>query len=107
MGVPHAYAYQNNHIQNWNDICTLFSSDRATDKGAEQFEESATAMDLENEAVSNSEMGSGESNKRQKKDHLADAVTSFVESFKEYMSKAKEPPRPTCKEIYVVVSTVY
>ncbi|KAL8146913.1 hypothetical protein AgCh_004589 [Apium graveolens] len=105
-GVPHASAYKNKHIQNWDDICTLFSSDRATGEGAEQFEESAVTMDLENEAISTAETGPGESNKRQKRDRLADAVTSFAESFKEYVSKAKEPPRPTCKEIYEVVSTI-
>ena len=62
-------------------------------------------MELEND-ISTAETGSGESNKRQKRDRLADAVTSFAESFKEYVSKAKEPPRPTCKEIYEVVSEV-
>ncbi|KAL8119476.1 hypothetical protein AgCh_016846 [Apium graveolens] len=61
-GVP-----QNKHIQNWDDICTLFSSDRATDEGAEQFEEYAAAMNLENKAVSTAKTGSGESNKRQKR----------------------------------------
>ncbi|KAL1816919.1 uncharacterized protein LOC108208423 isoform X2 [Daucus carota subsp. sativus] len=104
-GCPDASAYQNKCIQNWDDICTLFASDRATGDGAEQFEESATAMELEND-ISTAETGSGESNKRQKRDRLADAVTSFAESFKEYVSKAKEPPRPTCKEIYEVVSEV-
>ncbi|KAL8120249.1 hypothetical protein AgCh_017412 [Apium graveolens] len=105
-GVPHASAYQNKRIQNWDDICTLFASDRAIGDGAEQYEESATAMELENEVVSTAETSSGELNKRQKRNRLADAVTSFAESFKEYASKVKEPPRPTCKEIYEVVSTV-
>ncbi|KAL1828655.1 hypothetical protein ACET3Z_007067 [Daucus carota] len=105
-GVPDASAYKNKRIPNWDDICTLFASDRAIGDGAEQFEESAAAMELENE-FSTAETGSGESNKRQKRDRLADAVTSFAESFKEYVSKAKEPPRPTCKEIYEVVSEVY
>ncbi|XP_074335607.1 uncharacterized protein LOC141672823 isoform X1 [Apium graveolens] len=105
-GVPHASAYQNKRIQNWDDICTLFAADRANGDGAEQYEESAAAMELENEVASTAETGSGELNKRQKRDRLADAVTSFAESFKEYVSKSKEPPRPTCKEIYEVVSTV-
>ncbi|KAL8092560.1 hypothetical protein AgCh_034723 [Apium graveolens] len=78
-GVPHASAYQNKRIQNWDDICTLFASDRAIGDGAEQYEESATAMELKNEVVSTAETGSDELNKRQKRDRLADAVTSFVE----------------------------
>ncbi|KAL8134795.1 hypothetical protein AgCh_009710 [Apium graveolens] len=65
---------------------------RATGEGAEQFEESAAAMEFQNEAVSTAETGFGESNKRQKRDRLADVVTSF-----ECMSKAKEPPRPTIR----------
>ncbi|KAL1830946.1 hypothetical protein ACET3Z_000597 [Daucus carota] len=87
------------------EMDNILTSTLATGDGAEQFEESATAMELEND-ISTAETGSGESNKRQKRDRLADVVTSFAESFKEYVSKAKEPPRPTCKEIYEVVSEV-
>ncbi|KAL1819357.1 hypothetical protein ACET3Z_014226 [Daucus carota] len=105
QGCPDASAYQNKCIQNWDDICTLFASDRATGDGAEQLGESATPMELEND-VSTVETESGESNKRQKRDRLDDAVTNFAESSKEYVSKAKEPPRPTCKEIYEVISEV-
>ncbi|KAL8099751.1 hypothetical protein AgCh_032121 [Apium graveolens] len=105
-GVPHALAYQNKHIQYWDDICTLFSFDRATGERVEQFEEFAAVMELENEVVSTDETGSSESNKRQKRDRLADVVTTFAKSFKEYVSKAKEPLRPTCKEIYEIVSTL-
>lgn len=54
----------------------MFASDRATGDEAEQFEESATAMELENESISIDETSDGESNKRQKKDRLADAVVS-------------------------------
>lgn len=33
-------------------------------------------------------------------------VTCFAESFMEYLRKAKQPPRPTDKEIYEVDSSV-
>ncbi|XP_021860459.2 uncharacterized protein [Spinacia oleracea] len=104
--VPVASAYLNKCIENWDDICTLFAMDRANGEGAEQHDESATAMETENEVGSTSETTSGESNKRLKRDRLADAVSSFAESFKEYVSKARNPPRPTSQEIYEVVSSV-
>ncbi|XP_017242378.1 uncharacterized protein LOC108214731 [Daucus carota subsp. sativus] len=106
---PNASKYQNKSIDNWDDICTLFASDRATGEGAEQYEESAAAMEMENELGSggaNSEAASGESNKKVKRDRLADAVTKFAESFSEYVSKARGPPRPSSKEIYDVLSAV-
>lgn len=56
-GVPHASAYQNKRIQNWDDIYTLFASDRTTGDGAEQYEESAATMELENEAISTFDIG--------------------------------------------------
>lgn len=92
----HASAYRNKCIENWDDICTLVASDRAIGDGAEQHEESASAMETEKEGDNISETTSGISNKRLKRDRLADAVTSFAESFKEYVSKAKSPSRPTC-----------
>ncbi|KAL1826502.1 hypothetical protein ACET3Z_004914 [Daucus carota] len=80
---PNASKYQNKSIHNWDDICTLFASDRATGEGAEQYEESAAAMEMENELGSGgagSEVASGESNKKVKRDRLADAVTKFAKS---------------------------
>ncbi|KNA04147.1 hypothetical protein SOVF_202170 [Spinacia oleracea] len=63
-------------------------------------------METENEGGSTSETASGESNKRLKNDCRADAVSSFAESFKEYVSKERNPPRSTSQEIYDVVSSV-
>ncbi|KMT02615.1 hypothetical protein BVRB_9g202990 [Beta vulgaris subsp. vulgaris] len=102
---PSASAYQNKQIDNWDDICTLVAVDRAVGDGVEQHEESASAMEAENEGVSTSETPSGESNKRLKRDRLADAVSSFAKSFKDYL-KAKDPPKPTSSEVYDVVSNV-
>ncbi|KAL6529587.1 hypothetical protein OROGR_015210 [Orobanche gracilis] len=101
-----ASAYQNKCIDNWVDICTLFASDRATGDGSEQHEESATAMEMENEVGSGSETVSMESNKRIMRDRLAHAVTRFSESFNEYVSKAQGPSRPSSKEIYDIISVV-
>ncbi|XP_074364701.1 uncharacterized protein LOC141705709 [Apium graveolens] len=118
---PSASVYQNKCIDNWDDICTLFASGRATGEGAEQHEESTSTMEMENEVGSGSETVSEESNKRIKRDRLADAVTRFAESFTEYVadavtrfaesfteyvSKAQGPPRPPSKEIYDVISAV-
>ncbi|KAL6551405.1 hypothetical protein OROMI_021893 [Orobanche minor] len=99
-----AFAYQNKCVDNWDDICTLFASDRATGDGAEQHEKSTTAMEMENEVGSGLETVSVESKKRIKRDRLADDV--FAESFNEYVSKAQGPPRPSSKEIYDVISVV-
>lgn len=101
-----ASAYQNKCIDNWDDICTIFASDRATGDGAEQHEESAFAMEMENEVGSGSDTISGESNKRVKRDRLADAVSKFAESFTEYASRAQGPPKPSSKEIYDVISAI-
>ncbi|KAL2942438.1 Serine/threonine-protein kinase PknD, partial [Bienertia sinuspersici] len=46
------------------------------------------------------------SNKRLKRDILADAVSSFVESFKEYVNRAQGPPKLSPQELYSVVSNV-
>uniref|UniRef100_A0A803MSF4 Uncharacterized protein n=1 Tax=Chenopodium quinoa TaxID=63459 RepID=A0A803MSF4_CHEQI len=43
---------------------------------------------------------------RGSRDHLADAVSCFAESFKEYVSRAQGPPKPSSQEIYKVVSSV-
>ncbi|KAL1810877.1 hypothetical protein ACET3Z_020942 [Daucus carota] len=104
---PNASTYLNKSIDNWDDISTLFASNRATGEGAEQYEESAVAMEMKNELGSGGagpETVSGESNKKAKRDRLADAV--IVESFSEYVSKARGPPRPSTKEIYDVLSVV-
>uniref|UniRef100_A0A803M756 Uncharacterized protein n=1 Tax=Chenopodium quinoa TaxID=63459 RepID=A0A803M756_CHEQI len=103
METPAASAYQNKCIENWDDICTLFAPDRAIGDGAEQHEEAAAAMENENDNASTSETASGDSNKRLKRDRLADAVSSFAESFKEYVSKST---RPTSQEIYKEVCSV-
>ncbi|KMT02385.1 hypothetical protein BVRB_9g204980 [Beta vulgaris subsp. vulgaris] len=103
---PNASGYLNKCIDNWDDIVTLFALDRATGDGAEQHEESAAAMDTETEGGSTSETSSGGSNKKLKRDRLADAVSSFADSFKEYVSKAQGPPKPSSQEIYDVVSSV-
>ncbi|XP_048499016.1 uncharacterized protein LOC125496948 isoform X2 [Beta vulgaris subsp. vulgaris] len=103
---PNASGYLNKCIDNWDDIMTLFALDRATGDGAEQHEESAASMDTEIEGGSTSETSSGGSNKKLKRDRLADAVSSFADSFKEYVSKAQGPPKPSSQEIYDVVSSV-
>ncbi|KMS95737.1 hypothetical protein BVRB_005390 [Beta vulgaris subsp. vulgaris] len=103
---PNASGYLNNCIDNWDDIVTLFALDRATSDGAEQHEESATAMDTEIEGGSTSKTSPGGSNKKLKRDRLADAVSSFTDSFKEYVSKAQDPPKPSSQVIYDVVSSV-
>uniref|UniRef100_A0A803N8Q6 Uncharacterized protein n=1 Tax=Chenopodium quinoa TaxID=63459 RepID=A0A803N8Q6_CHEQI len=90
-------------IKNWDDICTLFAADRTIGDGAEQHEETVAEMENENENESTSETASGDSNKRLKRDRPADVVSSFAESFKEYMSKST---RPTSKDIYKEVSSV-
>uniref|UniRef100_A0A803L9U5 Myb/SANT-like domain-containing protein n=1 Tax=Chenopodium quinoa TaxID=63459 RepID=A0A803L9U5_CHEQI len=81
--TPAASAYQNKCFENWDDICTLFAPDRAIGDGAEQHEEAAAAMENENDN--------------------ANAVSSFAESFKEYVSKST---RPTSQEIYKEASSV-
>lgn len=63
-------------------------------------------MDTEIEGASTSEASSGGSNKRLKRDHLAEAVSSFAESFKEYVSRSQGPTKPSSQEIYGVVSSV-
>ncbi|KAL2942203.1 Speckle targeted PIP5K1A-regulated poly(A) polymerase [Bienertia sinuspersici] len=55
----------------------------------QQHEESVDAMYTEIEGASTSENSSGGSNKRLKRDRLTDAISSFAESFKEYVSRAK------------------
>ncbi|KAL2930536.1 Cationic amino acid transporter 5 [Bienertia sinuspersici] len=57
--VPQASAYQKKCIENWDDIYTLFASDRATGVGAEQHEESANAMDAKIEGASTFKNSSG------------------------------------------------
>ncbi|ONK68814.1 uncharacterized protein A4U43_C05F16300 [Asparagus officinalis] len=51
-----AKAYQNKAIENWDDICVLVGTDRATGEGAEQIDDSIAAMDMEgaNEGESSS-----------------------------------------------------
>uniref|UniRef100_A0A803N0X2 Uncharacterized protein n=1 Tax=Chenopodium quinoa TaxID=63459 RepID=A0A803N0X2_CHEQI len=56
--TPQATAYHNKFIENRDDICTLFASDRATDEGAEHDDQAAAAMDTEIEGVSTSETSS-------------------------------------------------
>ncbi|XP_021747540.1 uncharacterized protein LOC110713394 [Chenopodium quinoa] len=63
-------------------------------------------MDTEIEGVSTSETPSGGSNKRLKRDCLADALSYFAESFKDYVSRTQGPPKPSSQEIYEVVLSV-
>ncbi|XP_057547009.1 uncharacterized protein LOC130825683 [Amaranthus tricolor] len=94
---PNASAYMNKRIENWDDICALVSVDRAIGDGA---------LETENQGAHISDATSGESSiKKLKRDRLADAVTSFAETFKEYMI-SRNPPKPDSKEVYDVVSRV-
>ncbi|KAL2937217.1 Frizzled-4 [Bienertia sinuspersici] len=79
---------------------------QVTGDGAEQHEESATAMETKIEGTSASETSSGGSNKKLKRDRLANAVSSFAESFKEYVSKAQGPLKSSSREIYDIVSSI-
>ena len=90
-------------IENWNHIVTLFALDRAIGDGAEQHEESAAAMDTETKRATSS----GGSNKKLKRDRLADVISSFVNSFKEYVSKTQDSLKPSSQEIYDVVSIFF
>uniref|UniRef100_A0A803N1Q8 Myb/SANT-like domain-containing protein n=2 Tax=Chenopodium quinoa TaxID=63459 RepID=A0A803N1Q8_CHEQI len=106
MEATQAAAYQNKFIENWDDICTLFASDRTTGEGAEHHDEAVDAMDTEIEGGSTSETSSGGSNKRLKRDRLADVVSYFAESLKDYVSRTQGPPKPSSQEIYEVISSV-
>ena len=103
---PNASAYMNKRIENWDDICALVSVDTTIDDGAEQHKESAATLETENQGAHILDAASGESSsKKLKMDRLADAVTSFAETFKEYMI-SRNPPKPDSKEVYDVVSRV-
>ncbi|KAL2945457.1 Protein WHAT'S THIS FACTOR 1-like protein [Bienertia sinuspersici] len=102
--------YRNKCIENWEDICTLFGADTAVGDGLEQHDEAAYVMegDIVSEGRSSSKDPTNSGSCKRKKDSVAEAVNSFVESFREYVqSKIKDTPRPTCQEIYVVVSQVF
>ncbi|VFQ93987.1 unnamed protein product [Cuscuta campestris] len=74
--------------------------------GAEQYDEAAMAMDEEmtSEGMSTS---TGSVSKMVKKDRLAEAVTSFANSFNDYVqSKINMTSKASGKEIYDVVSKV-
>ncbi|RAL50130.1 hypothetical protein DM860_007804 [Cuscuta australis] len=103
---PPASSYRNKTIDNWDDICILFGSDRAIGDGAEQYDEAAMAMDEEmtSEGMSTS---TGSVSKKVKKDRLEEAVTSFTNSFNEYVqSKINMTSKASGKEIHDVVSKV-
>ncbi|RAL40528.1 hypothetical protein DM860_006598 [Cuscuta australis] len=103
---PPASSYKNKTIDNWDDICILFGSDRALGDSAEQYDGAAQAMDEEmtSEGMSTS---TGSVSKKVKKDRLADAVTSFANSFNEYVqSKINMTSKAGGKEIHDVVSKV-
>ncbi|XP_057250816.1 uncharacterized protein LOC104893710 [Beta vulgaris subsp. vulgaris] len=105
-----AASYRNKCIENWEDICTLFGADRAVGDGSEQHDEAADAMEEEmiSEGKSSSKDPTVSGSHKRKKDSVADAVNSFAESFREYVqSKMNDTPKPTCQEIYTVVSEVY
>ncbi|ONK75078.1 uncharacterized protein A4U43_C03F13090 [Asparagus officinalis] len=75
-----AKVYQNKSIENWDDICMLVGTDRATGKGAWQIDDSIATMDMEdaNEGeISSREVSkssTNKSNKKLKRDPLASAV---------------------------------
>ncbi|KMS96113.1 hypothetical protein BVRB_001860 [Beta vulgaris subsp. vulgaris] len=105
-----AASYRNKCIENWDDICTLFGADRDVGDGSEQYDEAADAMEEEmiSEGKSSSKDPTVSSSRKRKKDSVADAVNSFADSFREYVqSKMNDTPKPTCQEIYTVVSEVY
>ncbi|KAL2904027.1 Uncharacterized protein RDABS01_002737 [Bienertia sinuspersici] len=107
---PHAFAYKNKCINNWDNICALVGSDGVTGDEVEQHEESANALDMEIEGLSTSETSlessSGGLNKKIKRDRLANVISSFVESFKEYVSRAQGSLKPSSMEIYDVISSI-
>ncbi|XP_020244377.1 uncharacterized protein LOC109843717 [Asparagus officinalis] len=106
-----AKAYQNKAIENWDDICVLVGTDRATGEGAEQIDDSIAAMDMEgaNEGESSSrevsKSSTSKSNKKLKIDPLANAVSDVGEMLKEYLVSTN-PPKADCEEIYAEVSKV-
>ncbi|XP_074315293.1 uncharacterized protein LOC141651481 [Silene latifolia] len=106
---PPAAPYKNKSIEYWDDICTLCGPDRALGDGVEMHNEAAEAMDddVESEGGSSNKFMSSSKSKKQKRDKLADVVTSFTECFQEYVqSKPKENPKPTPQEIHDVVKNV-
>ncbi|RAL48807.1 hypothetical protein DM860_001127 [Cuscuta australis] len=103
---PPASSYRNKTIDNWDDICILYGSDRALGDGAEQYDAATMAMDDEmtSEGMSTS---TGSVSKKVKKDRLVEAVTSFTNSFNEYVqSKINMTSKASGKEIHDVVSKV-
>ncbi|KAL2945439.1 Protein WHAT'S THIS FACTOR 1-like protein [Bienertia sinuspersici] len=89
--------YRNKCIGNWEDICTLFGADRAVGDGLEQHDEAAYVMegDMVSEGRSSSKDPTNSGSCKRKK------IAEYVQS------KIKDTPRPTCQEIYVVVSQVF
>ncbi|KAL2901735.1 Voltage-dependent R-type calcium channel subunit alpha-1E [Bienertia sinuspersici] len=64
--------------------------------------------ELVSEGRSSSKDLTNSSSRKREKDSVADAVSSFAQSFREYVqSKIKDIPRPTCQETYTVVSQVF
>ena len=61
---PNASAYMNKRIENWDDICALVSVDRAIGYRAKQHEESAAALETENQGAHISDATSGESSSK-------------------------------------------
>ncbi|KMT04016.1 hypothetical protein BVRB_8g187200 [Beta vulgaris subsp. vulgaris] len=105
-----AASYRNKCIENWEDICTLFGADRVVGDGSEQHDEAADVMEEEmiSEGKSSSKDPIVSGSHKRKKDSVADAVNNFVESFREYVqSKMNDTLKPTCQEIYTIVSEVY
>ncbi|KAK9757514.1 hypothetical protein RND81_01G167500 [Saponaria officinalis] len=107
---PAATSYSNKFIKHWDDICVLVGLDRAVGDGAEHHEEGADRM---NEETCDGESSSVDttttsSRKKPKRDQLVEAVTSFADSFKDYVeTKAKSTPPLSGKEVYEEVSKVY
>ncbi|KAK9733129.1 hypothetical protein RND81_04G045600 [Saponaria officinalis] len=107
---PAATSYSNKFIEHWDDICVLVGPDRAVGDEVEHHEEGADRMDEEtcDGGSSSVDTTSTSSRKKSKRDQLAEAVTSFADSFKDYVeTKVKSTPTLSGKEVYEEVSKVY
>ncbi|XP_074272611.1 uncharacterized protein LOC141596379 [Silene latifolia] len=126
---PNAAGYRNKPIEHWDDICTFCGPDQSVDdqavnnqlvddqvvdnlavvNGVEMHDEVAEAMDeeLQSDGGSSTKAISSSGSKKQKRDHLADAIINFAGCFNDYLqSKTKEVLKPSPKEVYEVVKNI-
>ncbi|KAH9625890.1 hypothetical protein KSS87_003404, partial [Heliosperma pusillum] len=83
--------------------------DVAVVNGVELHDEAAEAMDeeLQSFGKSSTKAISSSGSKKQKRDHLADAIISIAGCFSDYLqSKTKEVVKPAPKEVYEVVKNI-